>query len=809
MLPLPLLVVLIAAVGVAVFPAQAQTNPIPVGSQISARDRSSAWASPDGSFAFGFVPDRPGGDAFVAGVFHNLPGAQRAEPVWAAGGGARVSEDSTLRLSPEGSLVLLDPSRDPLPVWSSDTDGLGVRCAALTDAGNLVLLAGGGGGDGGNRSAAAAAAATVVWESFASPTDTLLPGQPLRRPRSLRAASANSIASYYSLAVRSSGEICLVWEDNVTYWSSGRGAGGASEARLDSDGMFALVGPNGSAPWFRLSKDFRDPDVRFRRLRIDADGNLRIYSWDDAASAWRVGWQAVQNQCSVFASCGLYSVCGYGPGGPYCGCLNQDSVVGGGGGGGIGGGGAAACEKMADLANCQKGLSMVDLQQTFLYSLYPPHDLDVMLGMEDCRSYCSNDTGCFAATARNDGSGICTIKRTSFISGYRYPSVQAVSFIKVCLVPQAVSAQVANVPPAEWQQQPVAETVGGWRSYRVTIVVLLLITGFVFLTVEMAVFWFILYKRRRLGAVERRRIPFGKDIGMNVHYSALVRLSLGEVEELTKNFGSKLGPNVYKGVLPNKLMVTVKVLGNVVASERDFQLVASTLGSTHHRNLVALKGFCYETSHKLLLYEYVSNGSLDEWLRKQNKRDGWHQRLNIAIGIARGLAYLHLECKQCIYHGNLKLENVLLDDYLVPKLTNFGLQSLLKQDAASPSETLPERDVFKFGSILLQIVSGKLDISVKKQCCLAYKVCKNGGFSDFVDAQLKGKIEVEDVQRVVRLALWCMQDKPNIRPSIGEVVMVLEGALSLDMPPIPEAYEMVANQSGDQELDIVEILESG
>ncbi|ONK59694.1 uncharacterized protein A4U43_C08F9380 [Asparagus officinalis] len=761
---------------------------LPLGSQISGH-QNTTWVSQSGVFALGFLLDYQKDDGFVVGIWHNFGAGSEKVPVWTVGGGGvRVCENSTFELSLDGSLILFDCSHNELPVWSSNTGNLGVRSATLMDNGNLVLVGFGG---------------KVIWESFASPTDTLLPGQPFRYPQSLQASSPNSIASYYSLKVKSFGEIYLVWEDNVTYWRSQMSSSVlVKEVRLEPDGLIGLFDYRGGVPWSRLSKDFKDPLVQFRRLRIDADGNLRIYSWDNVSSLWRVGWQAVGNQCDVFGSCGLYSVCSYNLSGPTCGCLNSDSVSG-------------ECQRMVDLGNCDRGLSMTELKKTVLYSLYPPHDVVVMLSLDACRQYCLNDTSCFAATANNDGSGICTIKKTSFISGYSYASVQAKSFLKVCLVPEAVSARAANfhgasglMPKEQQQQQTVTEIVERHKNYLVAVVGILLITGFVFLVFEMAVFWFVLYKRRRMSSSKLKGSPFAKDIGMNPHYSALVRLSFDEVETLTKNFGNKLGPTVYKGILPNKITVAVKLLNNVVASEREFQLVVSTLGSTHHRNLVALKGFCYEPKHKLLIYEHVSNGSLDQWLlsKKQNRRGGWNERLNIAIGIARALAYLHLQCKKCIVHGDLKLENILLDDQFTPKLTDYGIQSLIKKEdaAASSSETLAERDVHMFGIILIEIVAGYRESHENKLRDLAFRWCEYGNLGEFVDPRLEGKAEIEGVQRVVKLALWCVQDRPSLRPSIGEVVRVLEGALSLDMPPIIGASQMVANGSGNGNLEIVE-----
>ncbi|KAK9273711.1 hypothetical protein L1049_018521 [Liquidambar formosana] len=447
---------------------------------------------------------------------------------------------------------------------------------------------------------------------------------------------------------------------------------------------------------------------------------------------------------------------------------------------------------MVDLGNCKMNTSMVVLKQTVLYGLYPPQDVDLMLGEEACKEYCSNDTTCIAVTSKNDGSGLCSVKRTSFISGYRNPSAPAISFLKVCLVPQAVSARGAN-PHGNAEPIPLPSkrsNVSGDNSKKLVgaIALIVLVTVLSFLTMEMSVFWFF-YRRRQIQA--QRRIPFGKDAQMNPHYSVVIRLSFEEVKELTDNFASQLGPSVFKGILPNKTPVIAKLLNDVVASEKDFRMAVSTLGGTHHRNLVPLKGFCFEPKHKFLLYEYILNGSLDKWLfdMKRDQDEGnWQQRLDIALGVSRALAYLHLECQQCIAHGNLKLENVLLDEKLVPRLTDFGLRSLLQKEAASSSESPSERDIYMFGEMLLQIVMCTRDIVVDSLHDLVSKICH--------EQKLEGSKEAEGVERVVRIALWCMQNQPFLRPSIGEVVKVLEGTLSVDRPP--SAFTFRHNNQTDE-----------
>ncbi|KAK9169603.1 hypothetical protein Syun_001743 [Stephania yunnanensis] len=754
---------------------------VPLGFEISGYDRAQKWVSENGVFGFGFIDDYLGNDdGFVVGICYNLGGKGANVPVWTVGGGARVSDNSTFMFSMDGKLVLID-NLNGVVHWSSNTSDLGVQNATLMNNGNLVL-------EGNNGE--------VVWESFNSPTNTLLPGQSLHFPQSLRAPSTHSVSSYYSFVIGRFGELALVWEDNVTYWSSHfTFPVDAKEVRLEADGVLRLVDTAGATVWSKSSEDFRESSEVLRHVRIDPDGNLRMYYWDADLHLWNVGWQAVENQCNVFASCGLYSICGYKSTGAVCDCLSSDSSN---KETGLPASRSHGCKKMVDLGNCKMGFSMTVLKKTVLYGLYPPHDFDIMLNQEACKDYCSNSTSCIASTSRNDGSGLCTIKRSSFISGYQGASVSAISFLKVCLAPQAVSTGKAN---PDVNVSLVSSSLGhslsyvySWKNFVVAVALIVLLTVFAFLILELSVFWFVHWRRK---VRNQRTIPFGKDTQMNPHYSALIRLSFEEVNELMDNFRDQLGPTVFKGLRPNKTSVIAKALSTVVASEREFRMVVSTLGGTHHKNLVRLKGFCFEPKHKILLYDYISNGSLENWLFNPKQKENsvnWQQKLDIALGIARALAYLHSECQQCIAHGNLKLNNVLLDENFTVKVTDFGLQCLIeKETASSCSESSPERDIYMFGKMLLQILLGKRDIGDDPHRSVE---------AINQDQKLQISCMWDGIERASRIALWCVQDPPFLRPSFKEVVKVLEGTLSVDRPPPDTAFRKAVQSVEEDNTEI-------
>lgn len=751
---------------------------VPLGFEVSGSDRTRNWVSENGLFSFGFL-EKIGDDydGFSVGIRYNLGGKVNNVPVWTVGGGLRVSVNSTFKLSMDGRLILCE-NPNGVTVWSSNTSNSGVKKATLLNNGNLVLMG---------------VKDEVIWESFDKPTTTLLPGQSLRFPQTLRAPSMRSVSSYYTLILRRSGELALMWENNVTYWRSPLFSSVVvKEAIFDGNGVLGLYSDTHEAIWNISSKDFENPKVAQRHLRIDSDGNLRIYDWDDVARTWKVGWQAVENQCEVFGYCGLYSKCGYNSTGPVCDCLYSDPLN-------LNSGAQltdsnnVGCKQMVDLGNCEMHTSMIKKKHTVVYGMYPPLDFELMLSENACKEYCSNDTACIASTSKNDGSGLCSIKRTRFISGYNSPSLQATSYIKECLVPQAVSARGA-VPLGETKTIPKSSNRISLTILIVAVALIVLVTVLCIMALQFIMVFYI-YRRRKAEA--ETRVQFGKNEKMSPLYSFIARLSFEEIQELTNNFADQIGPFTFKGMLPNNNTVIIcKILNNVIVSEKEFRVKVSTLGGMHHRNLVHLKGFCFEPKHKVLLFEYIPNGSLDKWLfdAKQNLSDdeNWRKRLDIALGVARGVAYLHTECQQCVAHGNLKLENVLLDENLVPKLNNFGIKSMLEKEAATCSESPSERDIFMLGEMMLQIVRCNRDTQVNNCVRIIDKLKdENEGL---------GNDEWMGIERVVRIALWCMQKQPFLRPSIGEVVKVLEGTLSVDRPP--SGHGSLTLNNATAELDV-------
>ncbi|XP_066354475.1 putative receptor protein kinase ZmPK1 [Miscanthus floridulus] len=177
-----------------------------------------------------------------------------------------------------------------------------------------------------------------------------------------------------------------------------------------------------------------------------------------------------------------------------------------------------------------------------------------------------------------------------------------------------------------------------------------------------------------------------------------------ELREATKNFKDELGHgrygSVYKGSWQenNQRVVAVKKLGDVKQGEDEFQTEVSVIGRIYHMNLVRVRGVCSERKHRLLVVEYVDNESLAMFLFGNQGLLQWDQRYKIAVGVAKGLAYLHHECSDWIVHCDLKPENILLDQDFEPKISDFGVAKLLQRDQTDPNRFLgPEAMLLQNG----------------------------------------------------------------------------------------------------------------
>jgi len=285
--------------------------------------------------------------------------------------------------------------------------------------------------------------------------------------------------------------------------------------------------------------------------------------------------------------------------------------------------------------------------------------------------------------------------------------------------------------------------------------------------------------------------------------------SYKELKMATRDFNPlcKIGEggfgSVYKGRLKDGTVAAIKVLSSESKQGvREFLTEITVISDISHENLVKLHGCCVEGQHRILLYSYLENNSLSQTLlRLEYSRNddqlvfNWETRRKICIGVARGLAYLHEGLKPPIIHRDIKASNILLDNDLNPKISDFGLARLLPADKTHVStdvagtlgylapeyairgQVTKKADVYSFGVLLLEIVSGrcnnnaKLPVGERFILEKAWALHEGGQIADMVDTALVGHPDFneEEACKFLRVGLLCTQDTLNYRPSMSSV----------------------------------------
>ncbi|XP_034711030.1 rust resistance kinase Lr10-like [Vitis riparia] len=326
---------------------------------------------------------------------------------------------------------------------------------------------------------------------------------------------------------------------------------------------------------------------------------------------------------------------------------------------------------------------------------------------------------------------------------------------------------------------------------------------------------FIVYRSNKLKREHRINIQkFLED------YRALKpsRYSYADIKKITNNFKDKLGQGgygtVYKGKLSNEVFVAVKILDDFKGNGEDFINEVGTMSTIHHVNVVRLLGFCADGYKRALIYEFLPNESLDKFIFSafgNNYSLGWHKLQDIAIGIAKGIEYLHQGCDQRILHLDIKPHNILLDHNFNPKISDFGLAKLCSKEQSAVSMTAargtmgyiaPEMlsrnfgnvssksDVYSFGMLLIEMVGGRknIDATVENtsQAYFPEWLYNHLDQEQEVHIRIEDESDIKIAKKLSIIGLWCIQWYPIDRPSMKIVVGMLEGEEgNLVMPPNP------------------------
>ncbi|XP_062083931.1 G-type lectin S-receptor-like serine/threonine-protein kinase LECRK3 [Humulus lupulus] len=766
---------------------------ISLGSSLSTNDNHNMfWESHSGEFAFGFQQVGKGG--FLLAIwFNNIP---EKTIVWSANGNTLAKQGSKLELTNNGLLVLKTPEGKQM--WVSQGvagSGSKVAHAAMLDTGNFVL---------------ADQNSINLWESFGEPTDTLLPLQTLSQGKKLvaRYSDTNFSKGRFQLMLQPSGTLEFYTTTfpldaaNYVYWSSKPVSG--FQLVFNQSGSIYLQAKNGEILSVLSSKPCTTQDF-YQRVILEYDGVFRHYVYPKNDGPETIGWSKEWTHCSPSIPSNICTSIREDTGGGACGFNSYCSLE----------------NEQRPTCNCPNGYSFIDQndvmkgcqpnfeaqscdqesedEENFNFNImentdWPLSDYEHFQFVDEnwCRKACLGDCFCAVAIFRN---GECWKKKTPLSNGKFDPNDEGKALIKV-----RIDNSTSDHPHKKNDSilVVIASLLFGSPVFLINVLVL----------IPTLVVLLHLYRKAKVSK-QTQFMP-----GMN-----LQSFTYAELEEATSGFKEELGRGafaiVFKGVLPldDGNLVAVKKLDNIVREgEQEFKAEVNAIGRTNHKNLVQLIGFCNEEQHRLLVYEFMSNGSLANFLFGSSSRPSWYQRKQIALGIARGLFYLHEECSNQIIHCDIKPHNVLLDDFFTARIADFGLAKLLKTEQTRTMTALrgtkgyvaPEWfrnlpvsvkvDVYSYGIMLLEIICCRKNFEQEieeDQMVLAdwaYDCYRDDQLSLLLKNDHEAMSDMGKVEKYVMVAIWCIQEDPSLRPTMKKVTQMLEGTVEVSIPPDPYSF---------------------
>ncbi|KAL5209310.1 hypothetical protein ABZP36_004933 [Zizania latifolia] len=782
--------------------------------------------SAGGIFALGFfTPDAAAGRTYLGIWYVNTPArtvvwvANRGNPVV---GGDREPE---LKIDRNGSLVIANGQGKV--VWASPLASAagvpraGSPTAQLLDNGNFVVRFAGVG---------------VVWQSFDYPTDTLLPGMKLgvdfrtgldRYLNSWRAADDPSSGEYsFRLDPRGSPEFFLYRWSTRTYGSgpwNGYQFAGVPNLKSNTLLSFHFVSTAHEAYYHY---DINSSTV-LTRFVMNSSGQIQRLMWIDTTRSWSVFSSYPMDECESYRACGPYGVCNVEQS-PMCGCAEpgfeprfprawalRD--------------GSGGCVRRTELNCTGDGFAAVS-------NMKLPESanatVDMALSLEECRLRCLSNCACRAyarANVTSPSAKGCFMWTGDLLDMRQFDNGGQDLFIRLA---------ASDLP---------ATTNNGSKNSEMTKLVKTVVPSVVAALLLLAglLTWVVVKVKKNKKAIpsaltnvqissfiQRNHIAASNgsqdsslrppDQGNNHQDLDLPLFDVATILCATNDFSVdyKIGQGgfgpVYMGRLDSGQDIAVKRLSRrSTQGLREFMNEVKLIAKLQHRNLVRLLGCCIDGSERMLVYEYMHNRSLNTFLFNEEKQPmlNWAKRFTIINGIARGILYLHQDSEPRIIHRDLKASNILLDRDMNPKISDFGVARIFGTDQTtaytkkvvgtygymSPEYAMDgvfsiKSDVFSFGVLVLEIVSGKknrgfyhaeLDLNLLRY---AWRLWKEDRSLEFVDQSIAGTLNVNQVVRCVQIGLLCVQEQPRHRPVMSAVTMMLGSESTLLPPPLEPAF---------------------
>ncbi|CAN1347365.1 G-type lectin S-receptor-like serine/threonine-protein kinase At4g27290 [Linum perenne] len=747
-----------------------------------------------GSFHLGFYMPQNSTTRYLA-IWYGAR-VPRQTIVWVADRASPISDTlGVLNFTTDGILILSDGGRNNLPVWSSNVTRpprTSNPVAQLLESGNLVV-----------RDSNDDNPDNFLWQSFDYISDTLLPGMKLGI--NLVTGLNRKMTSWRSVEDPAEGQFTVLIETT-----------GYPQllVRRGSNIQFRPGSWNGLrfTPTFSFEYQYNNDEVFFRfevpnnsvvsRFAIFPTGLLQLMTWSNRTGDWLYIATAQGDRCEAYGLCGTYANC-FTYMSPACQCMDgftpsspsewERSEWSGG------------CVRRTALAcNSSDGfvtLSGIKLPDTSNTSF------DRTIGLDECRRLCLNNCSCtgYSSLDISNGDNGCLMWLDDFVDMRALPDGGQDLYVKMA------GSEIVAAP---------GQRSSSSSRKKAIIVICVVISSLALMTLVVVV----LYLRRKRRLIrERAPLPMIKTQKERNEEMELPTFDLSTIENATNNFANsnKLGEGgfgpVYMGKLPEGQEIAVKRLSKSSGQGlNEFKNEVILFSKLQHRNLVRLLGCCIHEDEKMLIYEYLPNKSLDFFIfnETQRKQLDWKKRTTIIDGIARGLLYLHQDSRLRIIHRDLKASNILLDNEMRPKISDFGLARSFGGDQTedntnkvvgtfgymSPEYAVDgvfsiKSDVFSFGVLVLEIVSGRRnrgfynadhDLNLVGH---AWTMWNEGAVLDVIDEAVnKESCNQTEALRCIHVALLCVQQRPEDRPNMSQVVLMMGSENPLPKPKQPGFY---------------------
>ncbi|KAL2327853.1 hypothetical protein Fmac_021280 [Flemingia macrophylla] len=750
--------------------------------------------SKNGTFELGFFTPGSSTNRYVGIWFKNIP---TRNVVWVFNRNNPTKDKfSTLSLTKGGNLVLLNQNRSL--IWSTNTTGSGSgsnHVVQLLDNGNLVIRDE---NDDSNNEE------SFLWQSFDHPCDTLLQGMKLGW--NLKTGLNRFLTAWKNWDDPSSGDLTsgiklginpelVIMKGSVEYYRSGPWNG------IFSSGVFGFS-PN---PLFYYKYVQNEDEVYVRYTLKNSSVvsiivlNQTLYvrqriTWIPHTRTWSVYQSLPQDSCDVYNVCGAYGNCMINAS-PVCQCLEGFKPK-----------SLQEWDQMDWTRGCVHrepwscgvrnkdgfkrfdGMKMPDTTHSWI---------NTSMTLEDCRVKCFENCSCTAYAnldTSGEGSG-CSIWFGDLLDMRISDSGQDL------YVRMATSDAI------------IYNDAKHKNSKKVVLMVAIIVSSAVLMLLTFCYIYMTKVKNEENGIWTEEKDDGGEE-NMELPFFDLVTII-----NATDNFSykNKLGEGgfgpVYKGTMLDGQEIAVKRLSRSSGQGlKEFKNEVILCAKLQHRNLVKVLGCCIEGEEKMLLYEYMPNKSLDSFIfdSTRSKLLDWPMRFNILCAIARALLYLHQDSRLRIIHRDLKASNILLDNNMNPKISDFGLAKMCGGDQVEGNTNrivgtygymAPEyaidglfsikSDVFSFGVLLLEIVGGKKNRTITDEghcdnlIGYAWRLWKEGIPEQLIAPSLMDSCNIFEAVRCIQVGLLCLQHHPDDRPNMTSVVVMLSSENVLSQPKVP------------------------